>query len=258
MAGLDGKGKAEATTFPTFPTFPPPPSASAPTGLEREDELASSNPERDPHSPFYSRFDESPEESANFLSKLTFSWLDSLIWFGHKQPILAKDAYPLPPDIRANKICEQTFLKEWDKELASAKPSLTKAVWRSVRTTWLKGSLCRFGGDFSQVISPILLQKLIAFLTALYTYYFVGPPYPGAPAPSSAVGFGYACGILALQLWNSLCINHFWSFSQKTGLKVRTSLTAAVFQKCLRLSQAARTQFSAGRAVQTLSVDTSR
>jgi len=239
--------------------------AHARTGLEREDELASENPELDPHSPFYSRFAVSPEETSNFLSLLTFTWLDPLIWAGFKKPILSHDAYPLPSDIRANRLYEKTFLRSWEAEKERTRvsgkqtePSLVRAGWKSFRSTWLKGSLCRFTGDFTQVISPILLQRLIAYLTTIYTYYFLGPPYPGAPPPSNGIGYAYAAGILGLQLLNSICINHFWSFSQKTGLQVRTSLIAAVFAKCLKLSQAARTQFSAGRAVNTLSVDTSR
>lgn len=212
------------------------------TGLERDDELASDNPERDSHSPFYSKWDQSPEESANLFSRIAFAWLDPLIFYGRKTPIQSKDAYPLPSEIRANRICEQTFLREWDKEVEwarakSKEPSLVAALWRSFRGTWLKGSVCRFTGDLSQVISPILLQRLISYLSTAYAFYFIGPSSPDEPAPNNGIGFGYAAGMLGLQLLNTVAINHFWSQSQKTGLQVRTSLVAAVFQKCLRLSQ---------------------
>ncbi|KAI9004971.1 P-loop containing nucleoside triphosphate hydrolase protein [Hyaloraphidium curvatum] len=231
---------------------------AARTGLDRDDELASDNPEADPFSPFYSRHAESPEDGANIFQLLTYTWLDPLIWFGYRNTVEAKDAPPLSRWLRSNLLCEQTFLREWEAELGRPKPSLAIALWRSFRRTWLTGSVFRFMGDFSQVISPILLQRLIAFLTAYWTFWFIGPPTPGAPAPSTAVGFGYATGILLLQLLNSFSANQFWTFSQRSGLEVRTSLIAAVFQKCLRLSQAARTQFSAGRAINVLSTDTSR
>jgi ATP-binding cassette, subfamily C (CFTR/MRP), member 1 len=57
---------------------------------------------------------------------------------------------------------------------------------------------------------------------------------------------------------NLIFFNYFWQISMVCGLKVRTALSSMVYQKSLRLSTAARQDFSSGKVMTVVSTDTAR
>ncbi|MPC12161.1 Multidrug resistance-associated protein 1 [Portunus trituberculatus] len=60
-----------------------------------------------------------PEVSASFLSKITFSWINSLIWKGYKQPLENDDLWDISYENASNTIVEK-WNKSWKKNSAKA------------------------------------------------------------------------------------------------------------------------------------------
>lgn len=64
--------------------------------------------------------------------------------------------------------------------------------------------------------------------------------------------------LLRAQLTSTLCSNAYLNRSVRTGFSVRTSLITSIYNKTLKLSQAARAEFTAGKTVNLMAVDASR
>ncbi|KAL2913381.1 hypothetical protein HK105_207126 [Polyrhizophydium stewartii] len=72
--------------------------------------------------------------------------------------------------------------------------------------------------------------------------------------------FGYvmAVSILVAQFVSTLAYNWHYELTTKTGFNARTSLTSALYQKSLRLSAAARQEYSVGKITNIIATDTNR
>ena len=46
----------------------------------------------------------SPKITASFASKISFVWMESLIWKGYKNPLEVKDLWELSPDISLDEV----------------------------------------------------------------------------------------------------------------------------------------------------------
>nr|KAJ3406135.1 hypothetical protein HK105_003602 [Polyrhizophydium stewartii] len=72
--------------------------------------------------------------------------------------------------------------------------------------------------------------------------------------------FGYvmAVSIFVAQVYVTLANNWSTELTTKTGFNARTSLTSALYQKSLRLSAAARQEYSVGKITNIIATDTNR
>ena len=68
----------------------------------------------------------------------------------------------------------------------------------------------------------------------------------------------YAFGLFALQIFNTIGFNIFYQICATNGLALKTSINAAVYRKSLRLSSAARQNFSPGKITNMISTDANR
>ncbi|OXA41467.1 Canalicular multispecific organic anion transporter 2 [Folsomia candida] len=81
-----------------------------------------------------------PEKESSFISKITYSWFDSIAWTGYKRPLNFEDLWDLNKDDRAD---EQVpiFMKYWDAAVETAKAFLVAHVApQSTEESW-KGYL---------------------------------------------------------------------------------------------------------------------
>ncbi|KAG0706860.1 Multidrug resistance-associated protein 1 [Chionoecetes opilio] len=60
-----------------------------------------------------------PEGGASFLSKITFSWIDSLIWRGYKQALEHTDLWDISYENASNTVVSK-WNKNWNKKSATA------------------------------------------------------------------------------------------------------------------------------------------
>jgi hypothetical protein len=67
-----------------------------------------------------------PEQTANFFSRLTFTWVQPLMSIGSTRPLEKEDMWEMIERRRADYI-STLFREEWAKEMAKHKASLTEA-----------------------------------------------------------------------------------------------------------------------------------
>ena len=107
-------------------------------------------------------------DSANFLSRLTYFWLDSVLWLGGSRPLEFDDLGDLPSVDKAD-INHQRFSKVWEKEKIRAAehkkcPSLWRAYFLVYRALFIKGALCRLCGDLLSLIGPLCLKQIVKYV----------------------------------------------------------------------------------------------
>ncbi|KAJ2579533.1 hypothetical protein GGH95_003052, partial [Coemansia sp. RSA 1836] len=71
-------------------------------------------------------------------------------------------------------------------------------------------------------------------------------------------GYFYACCMMAVQGTQSIVFQHYLRINVETGLRIKSSLTTAIYEKVLRLSNEARHEYTAGKVSTLFSVDVER
>ena len=69
-----------------------------------------------------------PETSASFLSRLTFAWLDPLIWKGYRRPLVQDDMWSLQYENSTS-----TIVGRWDKNWKKTIRKAEKLVFRPAK-----------------------------------------------------------------------------------------------------------------------------
>ena len=105
---------------------------------------------------------------ANFLSRLTYSWLDTMLRLGSSRPLELDDLGDLPSVDKAD-INHQRFFKVWEKEkIQAAKykkcPSLWHAYFIAHRFSLAKAAMCRLCTDLLSFIGPLCLKQIVKYV----------------------------------------------------------------------------------------------
>ncbi|KAM3913417.1 ATP-binding cassette sub-family C member 2 isoform 2-T2 [Leptodactylus fuscus] len=234
-----------------------------------------------------------PELTASFLSRITFSWYDSIVIKGYRRPLVMEDLWDLNKEDQTKNICE-SFEKTMKEEVAKAKKALEKrrnkrkqkdgaiemnglnhaksqdvlveeetkkkkkesisGTSKDYPKSWLFKTLIR---TFSNVLLKSAFFKLVHDLLV-----FVSPQilkqmvsFTSNPAEYQWKGFCYAALLLVTALIQSLCLQQYFQLCFVLGMRVRTALTAAVYKKALTVSNATRKESTVGETVNLMSAD---
>ncbi|KAG6861355.1 hypothetical protein C0995_001088 [Termitomyces sp. Mi166 len=235
-----------------------------------------------------------PEATANFFKLVTFEWVTPLLGLGYARPLQAPDLYKLQESRGAARIAEKinasfdrrdkqareynvrlengdirpelwrTVIwtlsgsrrekeKKWREVDGKRRASLIWAINDSVAWWFWSGGLLKVISDTAQVTSPLLVKAIINFATESYVGH-----QTGAKVPSIGIGFGYAFGLIALQITGSLCMHHFFYRATSTGVLLRGGLITAIYARSLKLTSRARSTLTNGKLVNHISTDVSR
>ncbi|PSS34271.1 ABC transporter C family member 10 like [Actinidia chinensis var. chinensis] len=183
---------------------------------------------------------------ASFFSKLSFWWLNPLMRSGKKKTLEDGDIPKLREEDRAE-ACYLLFTEQFNKQ-KQRNPSLQPSVLRIIILCHWKEI---FVSGFFALIKVITLSAGPLLLNAFIEV---------AEGNESFKNEGY---VLAITLFFSKSIESLaqrqWYFrSRLIGLKVRSLLTAAIYKKQLRLSNAAKMTHSAGEITNYVTVDAYR
>nr|QWN59136.1 ATP-binding cassette C transporter [Rehmannia glutinosa] len=187
-----------------------------------------------------------PFAKASFLSKFTFWWLNPLMKRGKEKTLEDEDIPKLREDDRAES-CYLLYTEIYNREKQSdpsAQPSILKTIllchWKEIFVSGFFALL--------KVVTisagPVLLKAFIKVV-------------------EGNESFEYERYVLVLTLFFTKTLESIsqrqWYFrSRLIGLKVRSLLTAAVYQKQLRLSNAAKLIHSSGEIMNYVTVDAYR
>jgi ATP-binding cassette, subfamily C (CFTR/MRP), member 1 len=194
--------------------------------------------------------DECPLEYANIFSCLTFSWMTPMMKYGYKEFLTQDDLWNLRKR-DTTKSCSDTFTEAWEIEMEKKKkkPSLWIALFRSFGGPYLRGAIIKSFSDVLAFVQPQLLRFLISFVDSYRPGNEPQPPVKGA---------AIALAMFAVSIGQTACLHQYFQRAFETGMRVKAALTAAIYQKSLRLSNEGRASKSTGDIVNYMAVDTQR
>ena len=163
-----------------------------------------------------------PISSANFLSLLTFCWMNDIFKIGNKRPLNQSDFLPLHDDDRTRDLTER-LQKEWNNHVqecnstAGKQPKLWKCVLRTISwkeilylmSFWFIESICR-------VSQPLVLGLLLRLLSST----------------ENDRTLTYACCLLlALVGLSSACIHYSGYRFDMIGMRMSSALKGIIYLK---------------------------
>ncbi|KAJ2785541.1 hypothetical protein H4R18_000486 [Coemansia javaensis] len=195
----------------------------------------------------YSRDFQSPEERANIFSRLFFTWMTPLLELGQRRPLEMEDTWELARQFRPD-VATAAFQRNWQAELKHARPSLFRAMVRTYGAAWALGSFYKLVKDLVAFLNPVLLARLIRFVST----------YGTADAEPIENGYFYALSMFVVATVQTLAFQQHWLQNQRVNALMKISYTTAIYRKTMMLSNDARQQYNIGGIVTHMSVDTQR
>ena len=187
-----------------------------------------------------------PFSKAGFFSRMSFWWLNPLMKKGRKKTLEDEDIPKLRKADRAEN-CYFLFLEQLNKQKRAEPSSQTSILWAIILIHW----------------KEIFISGCFALLYILTLS--TGPLVLNAfiLASEGKEIFKYEGHVLAISFFFTKCIQSLsqrqWYFrSRLIGLKVRSLLLAAIYNKQLRLSNSARLMHSGAEIMNYVTVDASR
>ncbi|PJF19609.1 ATP-binding cassette transporter YOR1 [Paramicrosporidium saccamoebae] len=186
--------------------------------------------------------DTAPETS--LFSQMFVTWLSPLLSLGYRRPLQPSDLPVLRPALRSPDLY-QRFASRWETRRSSpSRYSVLRTGLDVFGRPFGWAGVLKLGGDICALISPLVLSWIIADLKHL--------------PRSLPYGLALCASIFVLQMINTLSVNSYFNITMQCGMKLRTSLSALIYAKSLRLSAKARQSFSTGQIVNLMSTDAGR
>ncbi|KAI3756395.1 hypothetical protein L1987_56215 [Smallanthus sonchifolius] len=187
-----------------------------------------------------------PKAKAGTLSKLTFWWLNPLLVKGKNKVLDANDIPELQIEDRAE-ACYSRFMKVLEKrkqESVSGDPSIlsTLFIWQSKELV-ITG-LFALIKVLSLASGPLILQAFIKVCQGKQTF--------------EHEGYFLTLALFLAKCLESLSERQLNFRTRVIGVQVKSMLCAAIYQKQLRLSNAARMMYSPGQILNYATVDANR
>ncbi|KAJ1857156.1 hypothetical protein GGF49_002084 [Coemansia sp. RSA 1853] len=190
---------------------------------------------------------QSPEERANVFSRWTFSWMTPLLEQGFRKPLQMADVWELSRQYRPDVVTAE-FQSSWLAEQKRTNPSLFRATMRTYGAAWALAGFYKLVKDLVAFLNPILLSRLIGFVSTYHT--------PAAEPIEN--GYFYAISMFVVASVQTLAFQQHWTQNQRVNSLIKISYTTAIYRKTMALSNDARQKYNVGGIVTHMSVDSQR
>lgn len=177
----------------------------------------------------------SREYNASFLSRLFFSWQGELMRKGYKRPLEHNDIWKVNPNRGVHKMSSDVDEAFRRRVAKGQKYPLVRALNEVYFKEFWLGGACQFLATLLQVFAPFTLRYLIAYATEAYE-----AAATGAPQPNIGRGLGLVFGVTFMQLFQTLCTNHFIYRGMLVGGQSRSALISLIYAKSMVVSGRAR------------------
>ena len=154
---------------------------------------------------------------------------------GYRRQLDLKDLPTVNPDRAVDPLTERmraSFKRRVDR--GDKYPLLWAMHEVFFRDFWL-GGFCHLVSAILQVMSPFALRYLIQFATDAYI-----ASSQGLPPPHIGAGLGLVLGVTAMQILQSLGVNHFIYRGMLVGGMARASLISLIYEKSMVISGRAK------------------
>ncbi|KAI9272857.1 multi drug resistance-associated protein MRP [Phascolomyces articulosus] len=191
---------------------------------------------------------ECPETTTNIFGRLTFTWMTPLMRLGYREPLVMDDLWNLKED-NQSAIIGDVFQKYWDEELKKEKPSLVRALIRTVGRPYLFAALFKALQDILQFTQPMLLRELMGWVASYSS---------GDPTVPAYRGVFIAVGMFLTAVCQTMFLHQYFHRCFTTGMRLRAALVTSIYRKTLVLSNGSRQKSTVGEIVNHMSVDAQR
>eukprot|EP00850_Spirogloea_muscicola_P003812 SM000015S01312 [mRNA] locus=s15:1174764:1185983:- [translate_table: standard] len=226
----------------------PPPEPLPP--LQETPQMTATAPGNDPQ-PAEDVLKPSPEQAANFLSRLTFWWLGGVIKEGYSKPLELRDLPALPDSDNAKRVATR-FAGAWARQSAKPKASLETALFSNFRGALWWGAALQFVSTALQLTPSVFLNAVLLYIEKAPTNNFMKQIF------GKDYGYYAAGALLLVPTFRSLVDAQFYHIMFRLGVHVKTALIEIVYSKSLMLSNSARQSKSVGEIVTLMQVDTDK
>nr|QIT08316.1 putative ABC transporter C family member 13 [Siraitia grosvenorii] len=184
------------------------------------------------------------EDKQSCWNLLTFDSITSVMNDGVKKQLNFEDLLPLPSDMDPS-FCHNKLLICWKDQYSRncSNPSFFWAICRAYGWPYASLGLLKVLNDCISFVGPMLLNRLIHFLQQ---------------GSRTSDGYVLAISLGLTSIFKSFLDTQYTFHLSKMKLKLRSSIMTIIYQKCLSISIAERTQFSSGEIQTFMSVDTDR
>ncbi|XP_074272990.1 ABC transporter C family member 8-like isoform X1 [Silene latifolia] len=184
----------------------------------------------------------------SLLSRLTFSWLNPLISLGYSKPLSLNDIPCLFSEDEAN-LAYTKFSETWDalkteESFVNEQNMVIKVLLKDNLKDIISVGVLAFLKTITVVASPLLL------------YAFVN--YSNASEQKLSQGLTLLGILVIVKVAESLTQRQWTYYAKRSGLRIRSALMVAVYNKLLKLSCTARKMHSTGEIVNYIMVDAYR
>eukprot|EP00127_Corallochytrium_limacisporum_P002056 Clim_evm44s99 gene=Clim_evmTU44s99 len=184
-----------------------------------------------------------PELEANLFSRMTFWWVNKLVALGYRQPVRQDDLWHLKGSLQSKRVHDR-FQTKWQKDAAASKANLWRTLLLGFGMQFYVAGFWQFGATILQFAGPALLGALINFTDD-----------PTAPL---SLGILYSALLFISAAARSILTNLYVQGIMQTGIKLRSSIICAVYEKSFRLSNKARQEANKGQIINLMAVDAQR
>ncbi|KAJ8616266.1 hypothetical protein MRB53_035638 [Persea americana] len=186
-----------------------------------------------------------PFAYAGFLSRMSFWWLSPLLKRGREKLLEEKDIPQLCKEDQAES-CYQLFLEQLNrqKQKQSSPPSMLWTIVSCHQREILVSGFFALLKILTLSAGPMLLNAFIRVAEGNADFRYEG--------------YLLAGGLFVAKCLESLAQRQWYFRTRTIGLQVRSLLSAAIYQKQLRLSNTARITHSAGEIMNYVTVDAYR
>lgn len=181
-----------------------------------------------------------------FFSALTFSWMRPLLELGNKRPLETSDLFPLFSKDTSDHIYNQ-FVRSWlvqTSKTDSNKISFPSAIVEAFGYPFFLVGILKFGYDSCIFIGPLLLNRVINFLKD--------------PSIPMSQGLIYVAMFFCSQTLMAFGLRQYFWWCFRVGMRLRSAVITAVYNKSLVLSTSALSRRSTGEITNLMQVDSTR
>lgn len=208
-----------------------------------------------------------PFDSASFINRTTFFWLNSFIIKGFNKTLSLSDIY-VAPKCDSSRTLSNKLRVEWHKELRKAKskrhgePSLLRAMSKAFGFWYILGGLVELLCEC--VARPLQAVALGWIITDVNEYMYLMPTANDNAETQSYFNNLYwkifydGLVLIFMSILSIITMHPFVFVCQHTGMQIRVAVCQLIYSHSLKLSNAAIGQTTVGQLVNLLSNDVDR
>lgn len=214
-----------------------------------------------PFDPLYNPV-QSPLETANLFSRLTFHWMQPMMTLGAKRFLTESDMWALPHGEDTENLGD-AFQRSWDRLTekiamqgrtleATRRIRFWTALFYSYGPMFMLAAVYKIVQDILAFVQPQILRALLAFVENWQK--------TDDPAVRGTALRGYVLAFLLFltAVIQMASLHQYFQLVSVVGMRSRAGVVSAIFRKSLRLSNQARGERATGDIVNLMSVDANR